>query len=113
MRPVTNGLIVSRRNLLSLLAKLDGAPNGSFCEIVFRHPDSAPFHLYAEEDAVHYAHPSRLGSPPGEMHEDTERQISQAEFRANQTFLARAYITRVAHRDMGYGEAERGETDAP
>lgn len=106
MRPVTNGLYVSRRNLLGLLAKLDGHPPDSACEIVFNFPGAAPFHLYAEEDDVHYAHPSREGYGPGSMHEDTEatiRGITQAEFRASQTFpiaAAREYASCMAHREF-------------
>lgn len=69
-------LVVSRRNLLSLLAKLDGHPPGSMCTIGSpRDSDSPPVWLKAEEDDVHYSHPSREGAPPGPMHSDTEAML--------------------------------------
>lgn len=67
---------LSRRNLLVLLAKLDGNPRDSLCTI------AAP-KIYgkvivtAEEDDEHYAHPSRHGADPGLMHPDTEATIHE------------------------------------
>lgn len=63
--------VLSRRNLKSLLAKLDGYPPNSSCTLIG--PGTDPlFILTAEEDDVHYKHPSRKGMPPGEMHPETE-----------------------------------------
>ena len=68
-------LVVSRRNLRALLAKLDGHPPGSACTLI------APAHyglvlISAEEDEVHYANLERvsagIGEVPGSMHSDTE-----------------------------------------
>jgi hypothetical protein len=64
-----NHLVVSRRNLLTLLAKLDGSPEGSACTILGGE-DAPDFYLHAEPDAVHYA--DRV---PGRMHSDTEGAI--------------------------------------
>jgi hypothetical protein len=70
---------LSRRNLLTLVAKLDGNPPGSACTI------GAPraygeFWIVAEEDDVHYAHPDRAevvgDARPGVMHPDTEAALS-------------------------------------
>jgi hypothetical protein len=69
------GLVLSRRNLLALLAKLDGAPDGSACTIM------APiqyghFFVRAEEDDEHYVHPEREAqADPGPMHPDTEARM--------------------------------------
>lgn len=65
-------LVLSRRNIITLLAKLDGAPEDSECTIM------APmqyghFAVRAEEDAVHYYHPEREEQgKAGRMHPDTE-----------------------------------------
>lgn len=66
---------LSRRNLLSLLAKLDGAPGWSFCTIIG--PDN-DFAVTAEEDAVHYANESRGAAVgvAGLMHPDTEEKLA-------------------------------------
>jgi hypothetical protein len=69
------GLVVSRRNLLSLLAKLDGSPSHSACTIMY-----GGFRLTAEENDVHYAHPERDLPHPGAMHPDTERALLPANF---------------------------------
>jgi hypothetical protein len=71
---------LSRRNLLALLAKLDGQPSNSACTI--GSPDIyTPTTVIAEEDDVHYNDPARvaaLGSNrPGRMHPDTETAINQ------------------------------------
>lgn len=60
-------LVVSRRNLLALLAKLDGYPENSRCAI--QHPGGGII-LKAEEDEVHYAK-----RPAGQMIADTEDRI--------------------------------------
>ena len=60
---------LSRRNLLSLLAKLDGKPPGSHCEL-FKNTDAGWVFVKAEEDAAHYG-----STVPGEMHPDTEEAI--------------------------------------
>ena len=74
-------VVLSRRNLLSLLAKLDGHPPDSACTIVGG-TDTAPgYAVRAEEDGVHY-----YGRPPGgEMHPDTEGQLGKIdpEFASN------------------------------
>ena len=59
---------VSRRNLLALVAKLDGFPKGSECAI---HGDGVL--LSAEENDVHYGE-----REPGLMHPDTEEHIKDA-----------------------------------
>ena len=64
-------LVLSRRNLKTLLAKLDGFPENSALTIVGG--DSAPgVVVRAEEDDIHYG--SR-GYGPGPMHSDTEAAI--------------------------------------
>lgn len=70
MRLEADGILVlSRRNLRTLLAKLDGAPTGSACAILGG--DEAPgFIVKAEEDEVHYAE-----RPAGLMHPDTEAAL--------------------------------------
>lgn len=68
-----NHLVLSRRNLLALLAKLDGYPKESALTILGG--DDAPgFLVSAEEDDVHYA--SRRA---GVMHPDTEEVIARRE----------------------------------
>lgn len=68
-------VVLSRRNLRSLLAKLDGHPKNSHMTI--GGPSMyEPFWVVAEEDDVHYAHPSREGCGPGDMHPDTEEAIA-------------------------------------
>lgn len=71
-------LYVSRRNLLTLLAKLDGAPRDSRCTIGAP-ANYPPLFITAEEDDVHYAHESRLDSRPGMMHPDTELALLHSE----------------------------------
>lgn len=59
---------LTRRNLKSLLAKLDGHPPDSMCTLV--DPDNK-IAVKAVEDAAHYADRS-----PGPMHDDTEAGLS-------------------------------------
>ena len=63
-------VVLSRRNLLSLLHKLEMP--GSFCTIV--KPDGTA--IKAERDEVHYA--NRIGGP-GTMHPDTEQFVADLE----------------------------------
>lgn len=62
-------IVLSRRNLLTLLAKLDGFPPDSACSITggFEAPN---IWIRAEEDEEHYAR-----RPAGEMHPVTEGRI--------------------------------------
>ena len=57
---------LTRRNLVGLLAKLDGNPPGSACTLI--DPDRVVA-VKAVEDAEHYA---AEGRAPGPMHEATE-----------------------------------------
>ncbi len=61
---------LSRRNLLALLAKLSGSPEGSHCSIGWDR-----LIVHAEPDDVHYA--GRV--PPGPMHPATEARIKLLE----------------------------------
>lgn len=65
---------LSRRNLRTLLAKLDGNPPDSACEIQ-KIEDDGLLCVHAEPDDVHYSHASRYGEPPGAMHPLTEAAI--------------------------------------
>lgn len=72
-------LVVSRRNLLTLLAKLDAnvrQPGTSFVEIG---DPSGQIHIHAEEDEIHYNAEARLarGEAPyaGPMHPREERVL--------------------------------------
>ena len=66
----TINVTLSRRNLLALLAKLSGSPEGSHCSIAWDR-----LIVHAEPDDVHYA--GRV--PPGPMHPTTEARITQLE----------------------------------
>lgn len=63
-------LVLSRRNLLALLKKLDGNPLGSACTIQGG-LDANGLFVKAEEDDVHYA-----DRPAGRMHPLTELHIT-------------------------------------
>lgn len=69
------GLVVSRRNLLSMIAKLDGHPNPSANTLIYD-----GFYLAAEENELHYSNPERDTSTPGRAHPDTETTINDTEF---------------------------------
>lgn len=72
MRLDPGGVIVlSRRNLCALLAKLDGHPPNSACTIIGGE-DALGVVIHAEEDDVHYG---TRGYGPGRMHEATEETI--------------------------------------
>ena len=63
-------LVLSRRNLLSLLQKLD-MPDSTR---TLAEQDNK-FLVIAEDDDAHYAHESREGAPPGKVHPLTEAYI--------------------------------------
>ena len=65
---------LSRRNLMTLLAKLDGNPHESLCTI-YSEGFFGRLSVQVQEDAIHYK--DRI-IPPGEMHPDTEREIQQS-----------------------------------
>lgn len=65
-------VVLSRRNLRSLLAKLDGDPGHSACQIT-RETDLGLVIVTAEEDDVHYQ-----GRTPGPMHPDTEGVLRES-----------------------------------
>lgn len=70
------GLVLSRRNLEALLAKLDGHPPGS--ALTLGAPSQyGEFYVRAEEDESHYAHASREEAVGvrGPLHPDTERAL--------------------------------------
>jgi hypothetical protein len=60
---------LSRRNLLTLLAKLDGHPPNSACTIVLPGVEGPELRVKAEENELHY---QNRPAPPGPMHPDTE-----------------------------------------
>lgn len=70
-RDPDGAIVLSRRNLRSLLAKLDGNPPESFCTIVGG-KDAPGVVVRAEPDDVHYG--SR-GFTAGPMHPDTEAAL--------------------------------------
>lgn len=88
---------VSRRNLLTLLAKLEGDPSNSACTILGPAVWPATT-LVAEEDDVHYNDAERVeevgDNRPGHMHPDTEVVIGNA-----QALEAMGY--RLVHGDNG------------
>lgn len=63
-------LVLSRRNLVSLLAKLDGHPPESFCRIQGG-DEALGWTISAEPDEIHYA--DRMA---GAMHPATEEAIA-------------------------------------
>lgn len=68
--PVTR-VILSRRNLLALLAKMDGYPPDSGCSIEGG-SDAQGYVISAEEDNIHYR-----DRPAGRMHPVTEPQTTR------------------------------------
>lgn len=70
----TTKVTLSRRNLLALLAKLDGYPPESACELYKDFgSDVGRIRVLAEEDGPHY---KRTELPyPGPMHPATEARI--------------------------------------
>ena len=69
-------ITLSRRNLLALLAKLDGHPPDSAATLVWGDPNGGSITVRAEENDPHYG--SR-GYGPGPMVSDTEDQIDIVE----------------------------------
>lgn len=68
---------LSRRNLLTLLAKLDGHPKNSGSAISqYVYESDETVLVNAEEDDVHYR-----GRVPGSVHPDTEMYIGDNESR--------------------------------
>ena len=65
-------VVLSRRNLRSLLAKLDGAPMHSACQIM-RETELGLVIVTAEEDDTHYE-----GRTPGPVHPDTEGVLRES-----------------------------------
>ena len=79
-------VVLSRRNLLSLLAKLDGHPPGSACTIGGG-TDAPGLWVMAEEDEKHYADrvvPEGMAKW-GPMHPSTEQKIRQREEKVDGT----------------------------
>lgn len=70
MRKDGNTIVLSRRNLMTLLAKLDGFPSASACTIA-RGSDAPGVYVRAEEDDIHYRYRAA-----GVMHPDTEEKLS-------------------------------------
>ena len=67
-------VVLSRRNLLTLLAQLDGHPPDSRCCLAFFDYEAPALFVKAENDEEHYG---RRETPPGPMHPETEEQIRQ------------------------------------
>ena len=65
---------LSRRNLLTLLAKLDGHPPQSACAIAQAGIDGPALLVTAEDNEKHYG--SRA-APPGPMHAETEAWLKE------------------------------------
>lgn len=59
---------LTRRNLLALLAKLDGKPSDLLCTVV---DPSGSIAVKAVEDDEHYS-----DRAPGRMHDETEEAVS-------------------------------------
>lgn len=75
-------VVLSRRNLLALLAKLRGFPAKSSCTLSYSTKNNQRLLVQAEEDDVHYANPERDDDArlkPGKMHPETERQMKNLE----------------------------------
>lgn len=72
--PAQIRIALSRRNLLTLLAKLEGHPPMSACTISFPGSREEPaLVVTAEPDDLHYR---GRAVPPGPMHPDTEAWIA-------------------------------------
>lgn len=75
LRPGEIRVYLSERNLKALLAKVEGFPSNSKRTIFWETAETPTLYVTAEPDAVHYAHPSRKGLPPGPMILETERRM--------------------------------------
>lgn len=72
-------IVLSRRNLLTLLEKLDGHPPNSACTIGAP-PQYGHYEVKAEPDHVHYFHRDREAhGVAGAMHPDTELHLPAPE----------------------------------
>ena len=71
---------LSRRNLQSLLAKLDGHPPGSAKTLTYDNGDGVILMVTVEEDAEHYVNPERDTQIPGPLDVDTDGAIRSAEW---------------------------------
>jgi hypothetical protein len=65
-------ITLSRRNLLTLIAYLDGIGSDERATLVFLDLDNTLLVVNAEEDDVHYRGRT---TPPGRMHPDIEARI--------------------------------------
>jgi len=73
-------LVLSERNLLSLLSKL--YTEGSAATIVCGDvpPGYAPITISAEKNDIHYSSATREGEPAGEMHPVTEKILERLRY---------------------------------
>lgn len=76
-------VVLSRRNLETLISKLDGNPPDSACTIVAP-AIYVPTFVKAEEDEEHYSHADRHGFGPGAMHPTTEVDLFVRNWEQNQ-----------------------------
>lgn len=104
----TARLVVSRRNLLTLLAKLDANREAgrAVSAVTIGDPDNRIF-LHAEEDDVHYDPQRRmaLGHAPV-----PGRAVRDAATQAPLTDAAYADVLRTARETPGFAEAHDSET---
>jgi hypothetical protein len=78
---------LSRRNLLALLAKLDGHPYRSSTTLLLPGTDKEPTLLVlAENDRAHYG---KRGYGPGLMHPSTEAWLRESDLGGNEESGAR------------------------
>lgn len=75
MDPGNLRVYLSRRNLRTLLAKLDGYPEWTAATLFFDQPETPRLWVIGEEDEAHYSHPSREGMGAGIMHPETEDRL--------------------------------------
>jgi len=72
--PVRAEITLSRRNLLTLIAYLDGMGPDERATLAFLDDDGTLLVVNAEEDEDHYR---GRATPPGRMHPDIEARIRQ------------------------------------
>ena len=78
--PAQIHIVLSRRNLLTLLAKLEGHPPLSACTISFPGAGEEPaLVVSAESDDLRYG---RRSAPAGAMHPDTEAWVAHVATKA-------------------------------
>lgn len=68
-------VFLSKRNLLSLLAKLNGHPPDSACTLMYQQKDNSWLIVTGEPDNIHYVNSERDGNTAGPTHPDTEKAI--------------------------------------